>query len=986
MDLSWNFTCLVGYILISIVIAQQCQAPDLQSCSSCYYQGAATLSTTQANQNSYIVIGGLFDIHKIGNNAFCGTEYSEEGLINSLAFFWAINTKKTLITSKGVSVGATAFDTCSRTEQSIENMLGYAQCKIKIPQLSHNNLVAYIGPYMEEDAIRTGNLASDLSITLLSPTANSLDLSAEQSSLLRLRPSLEYDLKAIQAFLNHINTDFVMILYSGSDAYWRDAYTRLREMLAFNSSGLCVQFEQNVDELTSNIDEFVSDQLKQRIKSKYVISLMSKEKLDVLLTSISRDGFVSGELRFLFTSNIGRDSSFLKSKNLAANNAIVLDFDFGTHYMRELQDFTQYLNSGVHDLPDVNNPWVENFKLSGRRFQELNSQTRSPLIASVIRTIAGVDTIIKGMDAGMNMCDQQGANYQFCDSLRSQTFRMNNLYNYIKGAYGQFQPNSGQLNAAEVNFNYYVFVNNVNETFHKIGSFSGVNSNGSFNGNWRLAFGSAFSPAECPRLGECCEAPSTVAPSTTPDSAAPTTPPAPVQFSLVKYRQGQEITGAFPAEDQEVHREEWGTRFDNDQRWVIALGVLAGLGLLSCIVFEIYILYRLLGTRMGHKWRTMWLGQLLLFGIFLSYLVLFAFIFIPTKATCGITRFGVGVSYAVCFAVLLVKLMVILTSKTSDNALLPGDESPNYLKGVYQFLMFVFAVGVQIVIDVQWLITVPPEAVQVTSNDGSRVWVCNHYTWDADKGMDDMSTFVRTNFENHVLSLVYIMFLILITTLLSLNAHGIITNHRESVFIGISAGFSIPIWLAWGLVGGLNKDDGHAQEFGDACIAFGLFLTVTLILFSMFLPKVRQLVNMGVEGIYLEDDRETYYAGSVIMAPSSYKSKGANSVIYVNNQGIYSEPVIVGNGEPTHHFNGDPNSTHLKHPLSTYSAPLNPAYLKKAESAYGSTKVLRVTDDLSGKLRKKPQSEMAFGSHRPRSNSAHGTLTRSRSQTSLGAL
>ena len=59
---------------------------------------------------------------------------------------------------------------------------------------------------------------------------------------------------------------------------------------------------------------------------------------------------------------------------------------------------------------------------------------------------------------------------------------------------------------------------------------------------------------------------------------------------------------------------------------------------------------------------------------------------------------------------------------------------------------------------------------------------------------------------------------------------------------------------------------------------------------------------MGVEGIYLEDDRETYYAGSVIMAPSSYKSKGANSVIYVNNQGIYSEPVIVGNGEPSKLF------------------------------------------------------------------------------------
>jgi hypothetical protein len=49
-------------------------------------------------------------------------------------------------------------------------------------------------------------------------------------------------------------------------------------------------------------------------------------------------------------------------------------------------------------------------------------------------------------------------------------------------------------------------------------------------------------------------------------------------------------------------------------------------------------------------------------------------------------------------------------------------------------------------------------------------------------------------------------------------------------------------------------------------MAFGLFITATLVLFSMFLPKVRQLVNMGVEGIYLEDDRESYYAQSVDVA------------------------------------------------------------------------------------------------------------------------
>lgn len=352
----------------------------------------------------------------------------------------------------------------------------------------------------------------------------------------------------------------------------------------------------------------------------------------------------------------------------------------------------------------------------------------------------------------------------------------------------------------------------------------------------------------------------------------------------------QSFTGVY----DEQSRDMYALRFELGQKWIIALGVLAGVGLLAVFVFEIYILYKLMGTKTGRQWRTLWLGQLLLFGIFLSYLVLFAYLPIPTDTTCALTRFGVGFSYSVMFAVLLVKLMVILTSKSSEASILADDiSSPNYLKGIYQFLMFVFVVGVQVVIDIQWLILVPPKAVKVVTNNGNEAWVCNHFTWEAKHGWNDMTNFVRTGFENHLISLVYIMFLILMNTVVAMRAHGIITNHRESIFIGIACGFSIPIWIAWGLVAGLNREHAYAQEFTDACMAFGLFITATLILFSMFLPKVRQLVNMGVEGIYLEDDRESYYAQSVIMAPPSYKSR-PSSVIYVN----HSDPVIL-NGDPS---------------------------------------------------------------------------------------
>ena len=63
----------------------------------------------------------------------------------------------------------------------------------------------------------------------------------------------------------------------------------------------------------------------------------------------------------------------------------------------------------------------------------------------------------------------------------------------------------------------------------------------------------------------------------------------------------------------------------------------------------------------------------------------------------------------------------------------------------------------------------------------------------------------------------------------------------------------------------------------------------------------------------------------------------------------------------------------LRHPGSTYSAP--PVFAKKADSTYGGSRVLRVTDDLKGRHPQKPrtQSEAGFGS---RPGSKHGTLTR----------
>ncbi len=75
-----------------------------------------------------------------------------------------------------------------------------------------------------------------------------------------------------------------------------------------------------------------------------------------------------------------------------------------------------------------------------------------------------------------------------------------------------------------------------------------------------------------------------------------------------------------------------------DETWVIILIILAGIGILLTIVFEIYLMSKIIGDPFIKHWRTMWLGQLLLLAIFLCYLSLFAFVPTPTKYSCGIIR------------------------------------------------------------------------------------------------------------------------------------------------------------------------------------------------------------------------------------------------------------------------------------------------------------------------------------------------------------
>lgn len=265
------------------------------------------------------------------------------------------------------------------------------------------------------------------------------------------------------------------------------------------------------------------------------------------------------------------------------------------------------------------------------------------------------------------------------------------------------------------------------------------------------------------------------------------------------------------------------------------------------VSFEVFVLCKAWRTTPSR--RHLFLGQMLLLGLFSCAALGAVYAAAPTQLTCAIVRFGTGTAYAMVFAALLVKCVFLIS--------LNGGV---YLPAPYQGLLLLFAVLIQVAIGTQWLLTSPPlvdeipleappppkHRLLVTAEDlGAAVPLC------------------RTSYVDILLSLIYVVFLILFVTVLAVKSRGIRDNYREATYIGLSVGCSVPTWLVWTLSGFVVT-----ERHRDACIAFGLVVSSLLVFLIMFMPKGRQLAAMGKEGVYVEDRDDRF--SSLSRAGSGY--------------------------------------------------------------------------------------------------------------------
>lgn len=309
--------------------------------------------------------------------------------------------------------------------------------------------------------------------------------------------------------------------------------------------------------------------------------------------------------------------------------------------------------------------------------------------------------------------------------------------------------------------------------------------------------------------------------------------------------------------------------------WVVPVLALSAITMVLIVGFEIFVLCKAWRTTPSR--RHLFLGQMLLLGLFSCAGLASVFAASPTQFTCALMRFGTGVAYAIVFASLLVKCVFLIS--------LNGGV---YLPAPYQGLLLLFAILIQVAIGVQWLLTSPPLVDAVTVDrvihpNRNRLLVTA-----ADISSTQVIPLCRTPYTDMLLSLIYVIFLIIFVTVLAVKSRGIRDNYREATYIGLSVGCSIPMWLIW-TISGLVVSERHR----DACIAFGIVIMSIMVFLIMFMPKGRQLAAMGKEGVYIEDREDRF--SSLSRAGSGYSPSFFHfkPIKYGMNHGTKHQPIAT---------------------------------------------------------------------------------------------
>ena len=316
--------------------------------------------------------------------------------------------------------------------------------------------------------------------------------------------------------------------------------------------------------------------------------------------------------------------------------------------------------------------------------------------------------------------------------------------------------------------------------------------------------------------------------------------------------------------------------------WVVPILVASCFLVLVIVIFEIYLILQSLRERRNRRpasRRHLFLGQILLLGLLLCAAMAVIHGLKPSIAVCSVLRIGTGLAYVTVYATLLVKLVFLVSLNSGV-----------YLPATYQSLLLCFAILIQVVIGVQWLVSSPakvtfigesepplfPEGINaIDDNDmnHTKILALNQTfllenesiqedinqtyfssIYNSVNGYNETMLYLKSEeelhetelsaltiayatcnvtFQEEMLGMLYAIFLVIVVVVLAFKARGVRENYREAMYVGLAIGFAVCILLVWVLAAFMIE-----KRYTDICTACGLISTAAIIFVIMFMPKV----------------------------------------------------------------------------------------------------------------------------------------------------
>lgn len=248
--------------------------------------------------------------------------------------------------------------------------------------------------------------------------------------------------------------------------------------------------------------------------------------------------------------------------------------------------------------------------------------------------------------------------------------------------------------------------------------------------------------------------------------------------------------------------------------WFVMVMVFAGLGIL-CTIF-VSTLFLINNDTPLVKASGRELTCALLFGLLSCYVFSFFLLAEPSVTICAIQRFGLGFSFCLCYAAILIRTNRIARIFEKSGR---STKPPILIKPASQIAILAVFVSIDVAFASIGLAKWPPETVLAYPTNKDVLLICNIQNYDL------------------IFALTYNALIICLCTVYAFRTRKTPENFNEARYIGFAMYTTCIIWVAF-----LPVQFGVNKDYATITISINTTLNATTLLLCIFGPKVYILV------------------------------------------------------------------------------------------------------------------------------------------------